>query len=44
LIVPVNSNVIGIGSVMDTFPPEYPRWMVDEQNSARVPQPFAKAR
>jgi aryl-alcohol dehydrogenase-like predicted oxidoreductase len=23
--------------------PEYPRWMVDRQNSARVPQPFAKA-
>jgi aryl-alcohol dehydrogenase-like predicted oxidoreductase len=22
---------------------EYPRWMVDRQNSARVPQPFAKA-
>jgi aryl-alcohol dehydrogenase-like predicted oxidoreductase len=23
--------------------PEYPRWMVDRQNSARLPQPFAKA-
>jgi aryl-alcohol dehydrogenase-like predicted oxidoreductase len=23
--------------------PEYPRWMVDRQNSARVPPPFAKA-
>jgi aryl-alcohol dehydrogenase-like predicted oxidoreductase len=23
--------------------PEYPRWMVDRQNSARVPQPHAKA-
>jgi aryl-alcohol dehydrogenase-like predicted oxidoreductase len=23
--------------------PEYPRWMVDRHNSARVPQPFAKA-
>jgi aryl-alcohol dehydrogenase-like predicted oxidoreductase len=23
--------------------PEYPRWMVEWQNSARVPQPFAKA-
>ena len=25
------------------LPPEYPRWMVDRQNSARVPPPFAKA-
>jgi diketogulonate reductase-like aldo/keto reductase len=23
--------------------PEYPRWMIDRQNSARVPQPFTKA-
>jgi aryl-alcohol dehydrogenase-like predicted oxidoreductase len=23
--------------------PEYPRWMVDRQNSARVPQPYAEA-
>ena len=24
--------------------PEYPRWMVDWQNSTRMPQPFTKAK